>query len=78
MDTYIVTQEQIALILRDDACDDPFSLVRDCLLAHGMRPWSDPVIELFILGRRVLLLARPSPPRRRRIRCGEPRIRRRS
>lgn len=78
MDTYIVTSEQIAILLQEDEHGDPFQLVRRCLIEHGLTPWGYPEIELFIRGGNELLLARPSPPRRRRIDEGEPRIRRRS
>ncbi len=78
MDTYIVTSEQIAVILKTEETADLFQLVRACLIEHGLPAWSSPKIDLFIRGDQRLLLARPSPPRRHRTYSGEPRIRRRS
>lgn len=78
MDTGFVTSEQIALILSCDECTDPNELVCRCLAEHGLKTWGQTNIKLFIRGRHSLLLAQPSPPRRRRICSGEPRIRRRS
>ena len=78
MDTGFVTPEQIALIVSREDCADPQALVRRCLAEHGLPVWRRASIALFIRGQRLLLLAQPSPPRRRRLRPGEPRLRRRT
>lgn len=78
MDTYIVAQDQVAMILQEAECGDPVRLVRDRLEEHGLKPWAHPKIDLFARAGRCLLLAYPSPPRRTRIAPNGPRIRRRS
>ena len=77
MDTYSISEDSIALLLPERVELDVGITVRMLLRMAGLRPWDCVEAELFTLGDASLLLARPAPPRTKRLRGGEPRLRRR-
>ena len=70
MDTYAISEDSVALLLPGD--------VVLLLRMAGFEPWARVEAELFSLNGASLLLARPAPPRTRRLRGHEPRLNRRS
>lgn len=66
MDTYSVSEESIAMLLPKGMEKQLASIIRNSLLLCGIRPWKSVEAELFEMGDRVLLLARPTPPLTRR------------
>ena len=78
MDTYAISEDSVALLLPGDVVPDVGRTVRLLLRMAGYSPWRRVEAELFTLGDTSLLLARPAPPRTRRLRGHEPRLNRRS
>lgn len=67
MITCAVSPENIALILEGEEADDIRQAVFLSLSGHGISPWKDMEAEIYTMGKRSLLIARPCPPARRRV-----------
>ncbi|MDY4486718.1 MAG: hypothetical protein SPE18_01530 [Candidatus Limivicinus sp.] len=78
MDTYVISEDAVALLLPGDVVPDVGRTVRLLLRMAGFAPWARVEAELFSLNGASLLLARPAPPGTRRLRGQEPRLNRRS
>ena len=77
MDTYAISGDAVALLLPDNVTPDVGRTVRLLLRMAGFAPWDRVEAELFTLGDASLLLARPAPPRTKRLNGHGPRLRRR-
>lgn len=78
MDTYLISEDSVALLLPGNVVPDVGKTVGLLLRMAGLSPWDRVEAELFTLGDASLLLARPAPPRTKRLRGHEPRLNRRS
>lgn len=78
MDTYAITEDSLAILLPRREELNVGAVVKLILRLAGLRPWDAVEAELYVLGEKMLLLARPAPPRTRRLAGYEPRLRRRS
>ena len=76
MDTYAISEDVVALLLPDKVTPDVGRTVRALLRMAGITPWERMEAELFTLGDASLLLARPAPPRTKRLSGPGPRPRR--
>ena len=76
MDTYAISEDSVALLLPDKVTPDVGRTVRALLRMAGITPWERMEAELFTLGDASLLLARPAPPRTKRLSGPGPRPRR--
>ena len=78
MDTYLISEDSVALLLPGNVVPDVGKTVGLLLRMAGFAPWPRVEAELFRLHGASLLLARPAPPRTKRL-CGHgPRLNRRS
>lgn len=78
MATYVISEDSVALLLPENVEPDVGRTVRLLLRMAGFAPWPRVEAELFRLNGASLLLARPAPPRTKRL-CGHgPRLNRRS
>ncbi len=77
MDTYSISEDSLAILLPRTEELDVGGTVKLMLRLAGLRPWDVVEAELFALGDKMLLLARPAPPRTKRLKGHEPRLRRR-
>lgn len=76
MVTYCISSDCVAVLLAPGEPVSVRSAVSDCLRAVGLRPWQDMEAELFSCREGKMLIARPSPPLRRRCGPNVPRLRR--
>lgn len=76
MTTYHVDPQAVALGLEESEIFMAAKLVRLCLSQHGIRPWDGVETEIFRTSHEILLIARPTPPRTRRISGNAPRLKR--
>lgn len=76
MVTYYIGPEAVALGLDEEECGRASGLVRQRLALEGLEPWESMESELFSLSGGYLLISRPCPPRRERLRHSAPRLRR--
>ena len=67
MDTYLVTPENVALLFGQNEEVDPRRAVADSLRRSGLPAWKRFEAESFSWRDRTLVLARPLPPCRRRV-----------
>ena len=77
MDTYAILEDGGALLLPGGVTPDVGRTVRLLLRMAGFAPWARVEAELFSLNGASLLLARPAPPRTKRLNGHGPRLRRR-
>lgn len=77
MDTYSISEDSLALLLPGTPELNVDETVRLLLRMAGLRPWDAVEAELYALRGETLLLARPAPPRTKRLRGDEPRRKRR-
>ncbi len=75
MDTYVISEDAVALLLPDKVTPDVGRTVRALLRMAGFASWDRVEAELFSLGDASLLLARPAPPRTKRLSGPGPRLR---
>ena len=78
MDTYSISDDSLAILLPRREELNVAAVVKLMLRLAGLKPWDAVEAELYVLGENKLLLARPAPPRTRRLAGHEPRLRRRS
>ena len=78
MDKYSISDDSLAILLPRREELDVGAAVRLMLRLAGLKPWDAVEAELYVLGENMLLLARPAPPRTRRLAGHEPRLHRRS
>ena len=76
MDTYAISEDSVALLLPENVEPDVGRTVRLLLRMAGFAPWPRVEAELFRLHGASLLLARPAPPRTKRLSGPGPRPRR--
>ena len=78
MVTVLVSSDCVAAILKGGPLspEEIRLAVSVCLEATGRQPWEELEAEVYRLGGRLLPIARPRPPLRRRIKTGSPRLKR--
>lgn len=74
---YYISQDCIAAFLDKDEAMNIDEALACWLIAAGCTPWDGVEAELYPLGGRSLLIARPRPPLRERLKGRYPRLRRR-
>lgn len=77
MVTYYVSSDCVAAVLENEEMMNNNCIreaVSACLHAAGCRPWPDMEAELYYLDGQCLLIARPSPPLRQRLKGHFPRL----